>query len=223
MWFGTNTNTIVSRCRRRNEHGPGGGPGRGHRATGGGARVRGGHSAGFRRLRRRVVPRVSLSRGARCRRWTRDTWRRTPPRFVPGQRYKVTIVLARTGIERTGFQLAVRFKDSRPGRNPRARSRRRWTGRRLGSPGRRFGPTRTEAGGLIGSARAMSRGGRFDGSRRRAAPVLLHVSANAADGNESADGWANRGRRNPRRRLRKPNHCLAEPTISLHRQQQIAS
>jgi hypothetical protein len=109
-----------------------------------------------------------------------------PPSFEAGQRYTLSVTLTRPGMKRAGFQLATRFKD---------------TGAQAGtlSPGADEGErVRVESqngvqyvsqkkdGSLVGTDAtrwtiewtAPDRGG----------PVIVHVSANAADGNESADG-----------------------------------
>ena len=110
-----------------------------------------------------------------------------PARFAPGERYTLTITLRRPGLKLAGFQLAARFTD---------------TGAQAGSlapaagDGGRVGVEvqgdvqyagQKKAGTAVGGADAAqwtiewtapSRGG----------PVIFHVSANAADGNNRADG-----------------------------------
>jgi hypothetical protein len=95
--------------------------------------------------------------------------------------------LTRSGMQRAGFQLAARFKDN---------------GTQAGSLAP--GPTEGERVGVetqsgvqyAGQKKAGVPVGAADATRwtiewtapDRGAPVLFHVSANAADGNESADG-----------------------------------
>jgi hypothetical protein len=110
-----------------------------------------------------------------------------PANFTPGQRYTLTVALTRTGMKRGGFQLAARFKDggaqagtlaAGPDEAPRIA---------LETQGGVQYAGQKAAGALPGeggTARwtiewtAPTAGG----------PVILHVAANAADGNESADG-----------------------------------
>ena len=109
-----------------------------------------------------------------------------PTTFKPGERYTLTITLTRPGMKRAGFQLTARFKD-----------------------------TGAQAGGLAAGAGEADRvavenqdGVHYAGQRKAGtvvssdaarwvvdwtAPagggaVVFNVSANAADGNESADG-----------------------------------
>jgi hypothetical protein len=110
-----------------------------------------------------------------------------PARFVPGTRYTLTVTLTRSGMKRAGFQLAARFKDSggqagivMPG-----------TG-----DGERVGVER-QSGILYAGQKQPGSAVEASGTARWTiewtAPdlgkaVVFHVSANAADGNESADG-----------------------------------
>jgi hypothetical protein len=109
-----------------------------------------------------------------------------PASFEAGQRYSLTVTLTQAGMKRAGFQLATRFKDGAqagtlapgPGEEERVtvetQSGVQYAGQR-------------KAGSSVSAAYvtrwmiewiAPDRGG----------PVVVHVSANAADGNESADG-----------------------------------
>ena len=105
----------------------------------------------------------------------------------PDKRYTLTVTLTRSGMKRAGFQLAARFKDS---------------GAQAGtlSPGPDEGErVRVESQGGVqyaGQKQAGSSVGAADAARwtiewtapDRGGPVIFHVAANAADGNESADG-----------------------------------
>jgi hypothetical protein len=108
-----------------------------------------------------------------------------PGGFEAGQRYTLSVTLTRAGMKRGGFQLATRFKDTGaqagslapgPGEGERVR---------VESQGGIQYAGQTEGGSSVGAAMrwtiewiAPERGG----------PVIVHVSANAADGNERADG-----------------------------------
>jgi hypothetical protein len=110
-----------------------------------------------------------------------------PATFVSGERYTLTVTLTRSGMKRAGFQLAVRFKDS---------------GAQAGTlgpgngEGERVGVDRQGSVQYAGQKGAGSLVGTADSARwtiewtapDRGGPVIFHVSANAADGNESADG-----------------------------------
>jgi hypothetical protein len=117
----------------------------------------------------------------------RVTLEGVPSSFEAGQRYTLTITLTRAGMKRAGFQLATRFKDSGvqagtlvpgPGEGERVaveiQSGVQYAGhRKAGSSVSAADATRWTLEWI-----APDRGG----------PVSVHVSANAADGNESADG-----------------------------------
>jgi hypothetical protein len=110
-----------------------------------------------------------------------------PGSFEAGRRYTLTVTLTRATMKRAGFQLAARFKDSgaqagtlTPGSGEEERvavesqSGVQYAGQKKGG----------SSVGAAGAARwtiewtAPDRGGQ----------VIVHISANAADGNESADG-----------------------------------
>jgi hypothetical protein len=110
-----------------------------------------------------------------------------PASFEAGQRYTLTVTLTRAGMKRAGFQLATRFKDGGaqagtlapgPGEGERvtveSQSGVQYAGQK------KDGSSVSAAGGTRWTIEwtAPDRGG----------PVIVHVSANAADGNESADG-----------------------------------
>jgi hypothetical protein len=110
-----------------------------------------------------------------------------PPSFDAGQRYTLTVTLTRAGMKRAGFQLATRFKDGgaqagtlAPGPDEEVRvavasqSGVQYAGHKKG--GSSVGETDVTRWSVVWIA--PDHGG----------PVIIHVSANAADGNESADG-----------------------------------
>ena len=110
-----------------------------------------------------------------------------PASFEPGQRYALSVTLTRAAMKRAGFQLATRFKD---------------TGAQAGTlaPGPGEGErvrVESQSGVQYASQRKGGSSVSTDGATRWSiewiapdggGPVVVHVSANAADGNESADG-----------------------------------
>lgn len=110
-----------------------------------------------------------------------------PATFAPGERYTLTITLRRAGMKLAGFQLAARFRDS---------------GAQAGTIAP--GPGDAERVGVETQAGVHYAGQKKVGAPVSAAdaakwtivwtapesggPVIFHVSANAADGNESTDG-----------------------------------
>jgi hypothetical protein len=110
-----------------------------------------------------------------------------PATFAAGDRYTVTVTLTRAGMKRAGFQLTARFKDSGA-----------QAGTLAAGPGEgeRVGVDRQGSVQYAGQKKAGSAPGAADAARwtiewtapDRGGPVIFHVSANAADGNESADG-----------------------------------
>jgi hypothetical protein len=110
-----------------------------------------------------------------------------PASFEAGRRYTLTITLTRAGMKRAGFQLAARFKESgaqagtlAPGPNE----------------GERVTVENQSGVHYAGQKKAGSSVSAADATRwtiewtapDRGGAVIVHVSANAADGNESADG-----------------------------------
>ena len=110
-----------------------------------------------------------------------------PASFAAGQRYTLTVTLTRAGMKRAGFQLATRFKDS----GAQAGALAPGTGE-----GERVTVESQSGVQYAGQKKAGSSVGAPDVTRwtiewiapDRGGPVIVHVSANAADGNESADG-----------------------------------
>jgi hypothetical protein len=110
-----------------------------------------------------------------------------PERFADGERYTLIVTLTRTGMKRAGFQLAARFKDSGA-----------QAGTLAPGSGERERVAVERQGGVqyAGHKQAGSSVGGADAARwtiewtapKRGGPVMFHVSANAADGNDSADG-----------------------------------
>jgi hypothetical protein len=110
-----------------------------------------------------------------------------PERFAPGERYPVTVTLTRPGMKLAGFQLTARFKDGgaqagglSPAAGEEERLRidvqgdveylnQRRKGNALASPGR-------ATWNLTWTAPPAD------------VPVVFHVAANAADGDETAEG-----------------------------------
>jgi len=110
-----------------------------------------------------------------------------PATFAPGQRYTLTVTLTRAGMKRAGFQLAARFKDG--GAQAGALEPGAADGERVAveSQGAVQYAGQKKPGAEIGAGdvshwtvewTAPSAGG----------PVVFHVSANAADGNDNAEG-----------------------------------
>jgi hypothetical protein len=110
-----------------------------------------------------------------------------PARFAAGERYTLTVTLTRFGMKRAGFQLAARFMDSGA-----------QAGTLAAGPGE-GGRVGVESQGGVqyaGQKHAGSSVVAADAARwtiewtapDRGGPVIFHASANAADGNESADG-----------------------------------
>lgn len=117
----------------------------------------------------------------------RLTIKGVPATFAAGERYTLTITLTRTGMKLAGFQLAARFEDG---------------GAQAGTiaPGaddaERVG-VETQAGiQYAGQKKVGTPVGAEDAATwttvwtapKSGGSVVFHVSANAADGNESADG-----------------------------------
>ena len=110
-----------------------------------------------------------------------------PASFEVGQRYTLSVTLTRAGMKRAGFQLATRFKD---------------TGAQAGTlaPGPGEGERVTVESQSGVQYASQKKGGSSVSAADatqwtiewiapdRGGPVIVHVSANAADGNESADG-----------------------------------
>ena len=109
-----------------------------------------------------------------------------PAKFVAGERYTLTVTVIRTGMKRAGFQLAARFKD---------------TGAQAGTVAP--GPGAAARVGVDSHGDVQYAGQKQAGSSvtadaarwtiewtapARGGPVIFHAAANAADGNESADG-----------------------------------
>jgi hypothetical protein len=110
-----------------------------------------------------------------------------PATFTPGQRYTLTVALTRTGMKRGGFQMAARFKDGGA-----------QAGTLAAGPGeaQRIG-VETQGGVQYAGQKAAGASPGESGTARwtiewtapaGGGPVIFHVAANAADGNESADG-----------------------------------
>jgi hypothetical protein len=110
-----------------------------------------------------------------------------PAQFVAGERYTLTVTLARAGMKRAGFQLAARFAQS---------------GAQAGTLAP--GPAEQERVGVeiqggvqyAGQKKTGSSVGAGDAVRwtiewtapQGGGPVIFHAAANAADGNQSVEG-----------------------------------
>jgi hypothetical protein len=110
-----------------------------------------------------------------------------PATFAPGERYTLTVTVTQSGMKRAGFQLAARFADDGA-----------QAGALAPGPGDE-GRVKVESQGGVQYAGQKQTGSSVeptDAARGtiewtapdRRGPVIFHVSANAADGNESADG-----------------------------------
>jgi hypothetical protein len=110
-----------------------------------------------------------------------------PDKFVPGERYTLTVTLSRTGMTRAGFQLAARFTQGGLQAGTLAAA---------GADVTRVGVENQGGVQYAGQKLAGSSVDAGDSAHwtiewtapERGEPVSFHVSANAADGNESADG-----------------------------------
>jgi hypothetical protein len=109
-----------------------------------------------------------------------------PARFVAGERYTLTITLTRTGMTRAGFQLAARFKDTgaQAGTLAPARSDADRVG--VETQGGVQYAGQKKAGAAIGDP-GVARW-TIEWTAPASGVVIFHVAANAADGNDSADG-----------------------------------
>jgi hypothetical protein len=110
-----------------------------------------------------------------------------PATFAPGERYALTVTVTQSGMKRAGFQLAARFADDGA-----------QAGALAPGPGDE-GRVKVESQGgvqyagqnLTGSSVESTNAARWTiewTAPDRRGPIIFHVAANAADGNESADG-----------------------------------
>jgi hypothetical protein len=110
-----------------------------------------------------------------------------PAKFTAGERYVLTVTLTRAGMKSAGFQLAARFAQSGAQAGtlaPGSAERERVGVETLG--GVQYAGQR-KAGSSVGEGDAVRWTIEWtapDGG----GPVIFHAAANAADGNESADG-----------------------------------
>jgi hypothetical protein len=107
-----------------------------------------------------------------------------PATFAAGQRYTLTVTLTRAGMKRAGFQLTARFKSN---------------GAQAGvlAPGEKERVAVETQGGVQYAGQKLAGSSVAEGDTAQwtiewtapdRGPVIFHVSANAADGNERADG-----------------------------------
>jgi hypothetical protein len=109
-----------------------------------------------------------------------------PARFTAGERYTLTVTLTRAGMKRAGFQLTARLTDTgaqagtlAPGADEAKRVGVETQG------GIQYAGQRKDGASVAGDAvRWTIQWTAPDGGR----PVVFNVAANAADGNDSADG-----------------------------------
>ena len=111
-----------------------------------------------------------------------------PAAFAPGERYTLTITLRHAGMKLAGFQLAARFKDG--GAQAGAIAPGSDDGERVGvetQGGVQYHGS--EEGGGLGRLSRHGDSGRSSWTAPKGGgPVIFHVSANAANGDERADG-----------------------------------
>ena len=110
-----------------------------------------------------------------------------PERFTPGEQYPITIALERPGMKLGGFQVAARFKDG--GAQAGSLEGRPADGARVKfeTQGGIQYASQTRAGAAV-SEPGAARWTVVWTAPTDARPVQFHVSANAADGDESAQG-----------------------------------
>ena len=110
-----------------------------------------------------------------------------PASFEAGQRYTLSVTLTRAGMKRAGFQLAIRFKDS--GAQAGTLAPGPGEGERVAvesQSGVQYA-SQKKGGSSVSAADATQWTIEWI-APDRGGPVIVHVAANAADGNESADG-----------------------------------
>lgn len=110
-----------------------------------------------------------------------------PATFAAGARYTLTVTLTRTEMKRAGFQLVARFKDT--GGQAGTLAPGPGDGERVGiasNSGIQYAG-QTAAGSSLGTAGAARWTVEWT-APDHGGPVIFHVAANAADGNESAEG-----------------------------------
>jgi hypothetical protein len=110
-----------------------------------------------------------------------------PPAFTRGQSYTLTVRLSRAGMKLAGFQLAARFKDGgaqagvlAPGSADAER-----VGVESASGVQYAGQEKAGASAVAGDTATWTV---VWTAPKSGGPVVFHVAANAANGNESADG-----------------------------------
>ena len=109
-----------------------------------------------------------------------------PTNYVGGQKYTLIVTLSRTGMKRAGFQLVARFKEGGAqagtlafgtGENERVKVE--------GQGGLQYAGQKIAGASVSGAAAKWT----IDWTAPAGGGlVIFHVAANAADGNESADG-----------------------------------
>ena len=110
-----------------------------------------------------------------------------PATFTPGESYALTITLTRTGMKLAGFQLTARFKDGGAQAGvlaPSAGEADRVAVERQGDilyAGEKKAGASVDEAGVVRWTMTWT-------APKSGGPVIFHVAANAANGNESADG-----------------------------------
>jgi hypothetical protein len=109
-----------------------------------------------------------------------------PATFTPGESYTLTITLTRAGMKRAGFQLTARFKDSGTQSGELAAAAGDSERVTIENQGGVQYAGQRKAGAIVSGDTA--RWSVVWTAPPRGGPVVFNVAANAADGNESADG-----------------------------------
>jgi hypothetical protein len=110
-----------------------------------------------------------------------------PDRFAAGQRYTLTIALTRGEMKRAGFQLTARFKDGGAQAGALARPADDAGRIKIDTHGGIQYANQTRSGSAVETG-AVARWTVDWVAPAAGGTVTFHVSANAADGNDSADG-----------------------------------
>lgn len=108
-----------------------------------------------------------------------------PQQFTGGERYTLTITLTRPDMKRAGFQLTTRFKDTGGQAGTLVSGDAGRAGVQTDGGIQYAGQTK---GGSTVSEPGVSRWTVVWTAPASGGPVVVNVAANAADGNESADG-----------------------------------
>jgi hypothetical protein len=110
-----------------------------------------------------------------------------PAKFAAGERYTLTVTLTRAGMKRGGFQLAARVKDSGAQAGTLAPARGDAERVKVETQSNVQYAGQKQAGSSV-AAGEVARWTIEWTAPDRGGAVIFHVAANAADGNESAEG-----------------------------------